>query len=416
LKTTGHILIINYDFPPNAGIGGRRWAKFAKQLAALGYEVHVIKADAIVNNVASVWEDDVKHDRIHVHSLRRYYPLAFSHPKTDIISRIVYRFYKWKLERQEAGTIYDISIGWKKPLQEKIRELLALYSITNVMATGAPWKMLADVAEMKHEFPSINLIIDYRDPWLNAVNYGMAGLSAARRKEEERKQRLILENASVITTPYEYLSEELKGWAQVHCKIQNQFEVLTHFYDPDDLQYDDVNFQNGQITFIYGGDLYQGIDNELQLLRRQLEELKQKNSALYSKLRIKFFTNKTETKTFAGVDCVEIHPFIGKAIFKEATQASAILIILPKNKCNDRTTKFFENLPLRKPFVVLSQPGVVSKFVVEHQLGFELNEKSASLQKIVEQLDSGKFNLNRQFDYQQYSLSNVTKQLIGYFK
>ena len=45
------ILLICWDFPPNNGIGGRRWAKLIKYLAKSDVECHVMKCDAILFNV-----------------------------------------------------------------------------------------------------------------------------------------------------------------------------------------------------------------------------------------------------------------------------------------------------------------------------------------------------------------------------
>ncbi len=415
MKTPEHILIINYDFPPNEGIGGRRWAKFSKQLAIEGYHIHVIKADAVNDKNISTWSSDVIHENIHIYSLPRKYPIIFSHPKPDLISRVMYRFQKLRLEIQEKGTIYDISIGWKNSLQQKMRELISSYPIVNVIATGAPWKMLADVAEMKTEFPQINLIVDYRDPWLNALNYGMKGLSTGRKKEEERKQTLILENASVIISPYAYLTAELKQWSADHCKQQSHFEVLTHFFDPDDLT-KSIATKRDQLTLIYGGDLYQGIEKELEQIKNELLELKENNPTLYAKLRIKIFTNKHGDKTFEGLTCVEINAGVGKLIFSEMSAADVILIILPQNKRNDRTTKFFESLPLRKPFMVVSESGEVTKFVSENKLGFILNSTEGKFETILQNITSGTHEFDAEFDIQPYSLKNVTRKLMDLFK
>lgn len=415
MNTPGHILIINYDFPPNEGIGGRRWAKFAKQLAIEGYQVHVIKADVVSNKNNSTWSSDVSHENIHVHSLPRKYPLILSHPKTDLVSRLMYRFQKLKLEIQEKGTIYDISVGWKNVLQQKMRELIRSNPIVNVIATGAPWKMLADVAELKAEFPQLNLIIDYRDPWLNALNYGIQGLSPDRKKEEERKQTLILENASVVISPYAYLTSELKEWSASHCNHQGHFEVLTHFFDPSDLALS-IQKKQDKITLIYGGDLYQGIEKELEHLKKELLHLKENNPLLLKRLQIKIFTNKTGNKTFEGIDCVEIKPSVGKLIFSEMSAADAILIILPQNKRNDRTTKFFENLPIRKPFLVVSEAGEVTKFVLDNKLGFILDSEEGNLETTLQQIASDTYEFNAEFDIQPYSLKNVTRQLMELFK
>ena len=68
-------LLLCWDFPPNDGIGGRRWAKMAKWLLKSGHEIHVIKSKSKVGNQNSVWLSDVKSDQIHIYEVNTYLAL-----------------------------------------------------------------------------------------------------------------------------------------------------------------------------------------------------------------------------------------------------------------------------------------------------------------------------------------------------
>ncbi|MBX7051488.1 MAG: hypothetical protein K1X54_05600 [Flavobacteriales bacterium] len=408
------ILIFNYDFPPNSGIGGRRWAKFARQLAMDGYIVHVIKADAVFGEDQSYWSEDVKHPNIIVHSLPRAYPVLFSHPKKDIWSRIMYRWYRRKLERSEKGTIYDISIGWGQRLCDLATTLISEEKIKNICATGAPWRMLYDVATLKEKHQDLRLIIDYRDPWLNARNYGMPGLDGSRRKEEERKQTHILQHADVVITPYQYLTEELHEYSSQQGGPQPQFEVVTHCYDPSDI----VRLENKKtsgIRIVYGGDLYTGIHRELQLLSRALQKIREQDLATFESIDLRIFTNKHEDRTLSDLSCVKIMAGIGKKIFQELSDADASLIILPVHKKDDRTTKFFEIMACRKPFIVISEEGEVTKFVRDNHLGYILNREGSNLAEIIDAIRHGSSSFDSSFPIEQYSLPAVTTQLKKFF-
>ncbi|MBL0314342.1 MAG: hypothetical protein IPP69_00700 [Flavobacteriales bacterium] len=414
MATAKKILIVNYDFPPNSGIGGRRWAKFAKQLAQEGYEVHVIKADVVKGHDQSYWSTDVQHPNIIIHSLPRVYPELFSHPKKDILSRLKYRWYRRQLEKTEKGTIYDISIGWGKSLIDVASRLIEKEYIQNICATGAPWRMLYDTARLKEKYPHIRLIVDYRDPWLNAKNYGMPGLDQARRKEEERKQTYILQHADVVITPYEYLTKELQEFAQKQGGRQPMFQVITHCFDPSDLL-PAAAIQQNKIRIIYGGDLYTGIQGELQLLKKSLDQLRMTDSALYNLIDISIFTNKNEDDTLRDLSCVKVRAGIGKKIFKELSEASATLIILPNNKKDDRTTKFFETMACRKPFIVISEEGEVTKFVRENNLGYVLERNGNNLAEILQDIEKGSPKFDKNFPVDTYSLPVVTSQLKAFF-
>ncbi|MFM1999846.1 MAG: hypothetical protein RL204_1793, partial [Bacteroidota bacterium] len=65
-----NIILINFDFPPNFGIGGRRWGKLAKGFVSKGFNVFVIKAAPLDNRI-SQWTVDVDHQSIKTHSISR---------------------------------------------------------------------------------------------------------------------------------------------------------------------------------------------------------------------------------------------------------------------------------------------------------------------------------------------------------
>jgi len=412
-----HILIVNYDFPPNRGIGGRRWGKLSKQLALQGYIVHVIKADALKDAADSAWTDDVSHPNIHVTSLARKYPAAFSHPKSDIISKLKYRYHKWNLKRKTSGTIYDLSIGWEELLIPTFRKIIHEFQITNVIATGAPWNMLYELCLVKKEFPGIHYLIDFRDPWITATNYGMAGLEPKRKKAEEKKQTFVLEHADVITTPADHITEELFQWSQNHCKNIAKFELLSHFYDENDISTnEDISKKNNdKITFIYGGDLYLGIDEQLLWLQKQLLNIRGGNPDLYKRIQIKIYTNTPNT-TFENIEAVELKPSIGKKIFHEIHKADFCLVMLPNNKKNDLTTKFIEYLAFRKPLIVIASEGSASNFVEKNKIGLRLNDTNNNLENIATRALSGILPYDNSFDFGAYSLPSVTNNLIKLLK
>ena len=57
-----HLLILNWQFPPNAGIGGRRSAKLAKEWKNLGHEITILtQSTSGTNKGSQSWinEEDV---------------------------------------------------------------------------------------------------------------------------------------------------------------------------------------------------------------------------------------------------------------------------------------------------------------------------------------------------------------------
>jgi hypothetical protein len=113
-----------------------------------------------------------------------------------------------------------------------------------------------------------------------------------------------------------------------------------------------------------------------------------------------------------GMNNVRIHAPIGKNVFQVMSDADALLIVLPENKRNERTTKFFEYLPLRKPMLIIAPPGEVTSFVEEHSLGVHVSQP----EDILTSFFAGDFTrntFNAQFALQSHTAENRANEVIS---
>jgi len=406
-----NILLINYDFPPNPGIGGRRWAKLAKYLALKGHQLHVVKADLPEGITASSWAQDVVHPNIHIHNAGRKYPKALSHPQPTWLGKIKFHAQKRIMLWRENGTIYDQSIGWNKTMLPICRNILSKEKIDAIIATGAPWNLLVNAAQLKNEFPYVKLLVDYRDPWLTARNYGMTALKSSRMNAEIRKQKFVFEQADVVSTPYEYLTKQLHEWSKARCKHEPRFVTLAHFFDADDFQQESISAADTEtFRLVYAGDMYVGSEPQWEQLQTLTQSISS-NLALNRKIQIDLYTQAKMPAGILKLPYVKVHEPVGKSIFSIMQSADALLIVLPENKKNERTTKFFEYLPLRKPLLVVAPTGEVTQFVEANQLGVHTGQ---STQK-VESFFSGAFaqnEFNRSFDNQSQTANSRANELL----
>jgi hypothetical protein len=409
-----NILLVNFDFPPNQGIGGRRWGKFAKQLAREGYVVHVIKADPLQGNTESPWTADVRSPHIYTYPVARKYPQSFSHPGTGLLSKLKYRWARFQLQRKEKGTIYDVSIGWEEEMKEQAVSLIKQFDIVNVIATGAPWNLLVYTARLKEIFPQINIIADFRDPWLNARNYGMATLDESRKKAEQEKFNTVMRNVNVVTSPNQLLTDEIKSHAPADTKAL--FEPLIHSFDPDDIQVVQKSSSDNKIRIVYGGDLYVELEPQLKAFRLSVEDVKHRAPEIYKRLEIRIFTNAKVPSILEGLEAIKVYPPIGKKLFNELSQADFCLILLSSAKRNEQTTKFFEYLPFRKPLLVFAPNGLVTDFVIDNKIGFAPLLGEQGLSKVLRDFANGTLDFNKQFDIDQFTLPAITQGLISFFK
>ena len=67
------VLIVCYSFPPYPGIGGRRWAKFAKYLYRNGYNVNVISSKNKADE-NSQWKTDIEEYSNNIDYIESNYP------------------------------------------------------------------------------------------------------------------------------------------------------------------------------------------------------------------------------------------------------------------------------------------------------------------------------------------------------
>lgn len=369
---TKRLLLINFDFPPNQGIGGRRWAKMAKGFAQRGFELDVIKSDPIAGNKTSSWYGDVQSSRIRIYSLSRPLCSSFiSHPRRGILGKVLYRFGLVFNRICYSGTPFDVSLGWEKVLTNKLVELTKAKTYDAVIATGAPWNMLYVVAQFMTRQNSIKFIVDYRDPWIEAKNYGMPGLSARRMQCEVAKELFVLGAANIVMSPYPYLTQRLQKRIGSDSHRQTRFVTLEHFYDPDDIP-KRVSTAHPKKAFriVYGGDIYIGAQELLKKIAQDLKAINDELSEKDIRVIIDLYTDSSVDPEIISSPFIQLHASIGRELFVELQNSNACLILLPEHKKEEKTTKFYEYLATGKPMIVAAKDGAVLDFIRDMNLGY----------------------------------------------
>lgn len=413
------VIIACYGFPPNPGIGGRRWAKFAKYLAKAGWQVHVIVAKPR-SLVVSDWESDVQHPNIIRHFLPVNYPNALSSlPSDSTLKKVLFRWSKWYYNKIQDKRIFDATFLWEKSFTNKLAELISQHNIDNVITTGAPFYQLYYAAKLKRDkFPNLNLITDFRDPWLGATNYGINFLTGKKLAQEKEYFKVVCENSNCILVPAKVLSEMTEHLDQADQYLRDRFIEFTHSFDIDDIKPYLVNslVSDDKISIVYAGTIYGELEETFNQLASALDKLKIEKPALYQRLRISFYTppNNIPTQFQNHSEVIHFSAPIAKKIFEIINQSTACIILQSKNNKNFRTTKFFEFISFRKPYVVMGAKGFVSEFVETEKLGVYLPESNfyPKFVDTLEKLAENKLEFNAGFDASQYACERQTNKLI----
>lgn len=389
--TKKHIILVNYDFPPNKGIGGRRWGKLAKEFAEQNCIVHVIKAEALSDTEKSVWSEEVNSRSIFVHALPRVYPQILLTQPSNFFEKLQYRKALNAVKKNYKGTPYDISLGWETHLVPKLNELAKKNPIEWVFATGAPWDMLRVVAEWKKEHPFIKYWADFRDPWLNARNYGMPFLSPDKKKEEEEKTQSVIQHADVLSAPAIQILEHFSSLNFIPPDNKKFFH-LKHFHSEPKLTEQSFGFSSREITIEYGGEIYIDTEPFLEEMSKDLTKLRESDPALYERLQLNFHSTSFEKikAIFKHHPCVRISDSIGKKIEDRITQAHWCIILLADHNKDFFTTKYFEYQTLGTPYLYLGAKGEVLQSIENENRGTTWSNFFQSLLKN-EPLDSQTF-------------------------
>ncbi|MFM7770221.1 MAG: hypothetical protein ACKO8Q_06645 [Bacteroidota bacterium] len=352
--TKKHIIVVNYDFPPNKGIGGRRWAKLAKAFADREYIVHVIKADSVSDTETSIWSDEVRHNNIQIYSLPRKYPnILLSNPLT-LIDKIKYRTSIRYISKKHKGTPYDISLGWEDLLWEKLNEITKNNSVEWIFATGAPWDLLRVCAAFKMKYNHLKLWIDLRDPWLNARNYGMPNLSLEKRKEEEAKAHFTIQGATVISAP---AIEIFNPFIERKWLEQNDQKIfhLKHFYSEKRMDIRNSPRNTQSIQLVYGGEIYLDTEKYFLEIVNDLEKLRLEHPKKYQELSIQIHSSSSKKieKIVSKHPNIQVFDTIGKSIERKISHAQWCIILLAEHNQDFFTTKYFEYQQLGVPYLFI---------------------------------------------------------------
>lgn len=415
------ILIICHSFPPNHGIGGRRWAKFAKQLAREGYPVHVIRNSVAPGAITSLWTDDVTDPHIIAHPLPDRYPQVMTRwPATTLWDKLSYGFWTRVLPFCTKGNWYDRGLFWRKPMLELAGKLISEHSIRNVIVTGAPFSLMAYATELKERFPDLCLISDFRDMWTWSNYYGYHNIGADRLQHERQLEALVAKVSDKIISPHPAVLDHLH---QAHGVPEERMAVLAHAIDPDELDRTVTKPPDGVFKMIYAGSMYGTKEAEryFALLLEALGAMKETRPELFARCRIDLYITDHGTQALEqqvkdqGLEgMVHFHePLPPKEIMKRIATSDMELAFLPQDKKNTMVTKFAEVFYLGCPILHIGDAGLVSRTIVERRMGdsLRLEELVVELPRII----SGErpIVIDRNADHSEDLLAKLTDRLVN---
>ena len=373
------LLIICPSFPPNPGIGGRRWVKFAKILFQQGYDVWVFSFKLPNRNENSHWTKDVeelqKNNRII--EVDRNYPFILDKYPNTFIEKLKYRFWDKYLKLQYKGNTYDRSLRWGKFLIPELRKKIDTNTV--IIATGAPFRYLKDLIVLKNDF-KVKIFADFRDPWANNTIAYNKGLSSKRLDQEKQNESVVVKNFDKVFSVYH---EHIDHLIREHEIPINRFIHLPNGFESFESKKNLYSKgTNRKIRFVFAGSLYEDAEYAFKLFIDFLNEIKLVSPEVYSKIEFLFFGNILSKYDDYFKDGNEV--VINKGSLplskmqEEIAKADFSMIFLTDFMNYTLNTKFLEAINQGNKVLVFSSPGFLEGFVEKNRIGYSMTKEKMS--------------------------------------
>jgi glycosyltransferase involved in cell wall biosynthesis len=397
--TAKKVLIVCHGYPPNSGVGGRRWAKLSKFMHASGLDVTVIHVKP-GENAKSPWNEDVKGIKTICYS--RKYPGVIEGSVKKLYQKIAYRIFIFILKIITKSNYFDRAVLLENEVKSLILKTTRQHGINNLIVTGAPFSLLYYAALIKQENPHLNFIADIRDSWLDDNYYGFGIITKKRQKEEERRLRLVLQMADNIIVPYPFMQK-------MYSNMIGNKNILLQPHGFDDTLVQVSVKERSNVNLVNFGSQYHDMENVMELVSNSIEA---------SGCRLNFYTSDEKYKKIFSKgnklnQQVFFHKIVPeKEVFKILSESTAAILFTNEAIKDFIATKYIETVASRTPIVVIGVEGDASRFVVENRLGVFIPEN-----KILEMIPNIRQILNdlqydKDFDVSRYSMKKQAEEII----
>ncbi len=423
------VLIITYYWPPAGGPGVQRWVKFAQYLPEFGIEpiiytpknpTYPIVDKSMIKEVSNditvlrqpIWEP---------YSIANRFSKKNKEHNAGFYEESSSQSWKTKLSLFVRGNFFipDARKFWIKPSVRFLKSYIEKESIDTLITTGPPHSMHLIGLELKQQFPKLQWIADFRDPWTNIYYYKSLKLTSwVHRKHLELEKKVLHTADDIITVTPEYQEIYQKQTPKtVHC--------LTNGYDSNRSPF--FYALDTSFSIAYIGTMFK--ERNPKILWEVLEVLCLQNQTFSHDLSIKFIGKFDDTvlRDLQSHHLKENLDFRGYLSHEEAVieqQRSQILVLVTANQTEKKGNipgKLFEYMSSNRPIIAFGpQNSQIEKILNETNSGeyflFQDKEKLTSyILFLYQQFKKGqlKNNTNR---IELYNRKNITQRLCDIIK
>lgn len=410
-----NILILSYTFPPAPGIGGRRWAKFAKYLVRNNHcNVYVLTCRK--SGHSSPWAKDVESYQHHIFFFEDPYPAVINLSEYSFLNKILYRVALMGLKLKHRGNVYDRSMMLKQPFIEQVKRLIIEKKVDTLLVSGGPFYWMYTLLKLKPLLPHVQFVADFRDPWANnKTAFGYAELPPQRLAFEQKAEQEVVAGYNKILS----VSDEMNEY---FLTVNGHREKGKFFCIPNGFDRDDLPFTKNQpnesdrLQLIFTGTLYHKTKELLNALAQALTHLKTFNPELYQYIRFNFYGDSPRQlqELFKPFETVVFHGVVSlQKVYEEISESDVCMLFLTDDLGYSLSTKFYEYVFMKKPILVFSAGGSTADFVVNNKLGYATNADNIRqvLENIVKDKKENTLRMNPAFDSSMFDVNNISQHL-----
>lgn len=398
------IHVISFTFPPQSGIGGRRWAKFTKYFSKMGTHVEVFTTPVFTEG--SPWMADVP-SSVRIHRIKSGFPDVVRFGPKSILDKILYRFQVQRFRSRTQGNYYDHSTFWNKNLLPALER--SLNDVDILIATAGPFSYLHDLLKLKESHPNLKLVADFRDPWTNnKTAFGYDTLDLKRFQFEKQKERKVVQGFDLIVSVATPMTEYFK---LLETKDQTEkFVTLPNGYDPNDFLKKPIpKMVNTKVTICFVGTLYGKTQATLVSLASAMK-------GFQDQIQFRFCGDMNAEAYHILRQCENVE-LMGKVDGKTAketiSQSDICLLLLTDDLTYSFSTKFCEYIQARKPIWIVSNAGSTPDFVRENGIGFHSLPTPDSIKQGLENIRTSLDSISYEgFDDSSFNLESISKQYL----
>lgn len=415
-----NILIISSYFPPVPGVGGRRWAKFVKYLSRKeDVNVHVISAKNTVRDVKSSFADELKNVNFKHTQLPSNYPkylefLEFWKP--TLFRRVMFKLQLAGLKKKVKGNYWDFSVLWGEHFNKTIPEIIRNENINKLIVSGPPYRYIEFAYGLKKQFPDLELILDYRDPW-NDFNDPFP-ISEERHVYERALEKEMLQKVDKIIT----VSEFQKSLIQKNEPNAAPVYLVPNGFDHEDYQ-DNIRAKepSDKIKLVHFGTLHYLKDYYWVPFFKAYERIKKDNPELYSQLEIHLvgYCPHQVSDFIAELNLdVKVHGILDPFdAYGELNQADVALWFKYDGSPGDFATKFGDYISINKFMWTFSVKGAVTDHIEQHSIGKVFYRDDQHLEETIYQAflnvkDENQRIFNPDYDATKLRIQNLADRLL----